>query len=155
MIVRNIVLTTKRTVHGPSIAIRSTGYFGLPAGPASPCEYRRDDPRRDHDWRAAQLASVPELETLVFNRTRHGSRRFDPLLRPGASNYWKSHDFSELSDGAIDCVVTFAGQLPSVQCELFVGLIGGAPNRVPAEAMAYGHRDARSVMNVQGRWDDR
>ena len=27
---------------------------------------------------------------------------FDPLLTPGARNYWKSHDFAELSDAAID-----------------------------------------------------
>ena len=26
---------------------------------------------------------------------------FDPLLAPGARNYWKSHNFTELSDGAI------------------------------------------------------
>ena len=80
---------------------------------------------------------------------------FDPLLTPGARNYWKSHNFSELSDGALDCVTSFATQLPSPQCEIFVGLIAGAPNRVPAEAMAYRHRDARFVMNVHGRWDDR
>jgi FAD/FMN-containing dehydrogenase len=80
---------------------------------------------------------------------------FDPLLTPGARNYWKSHNFSELSDGALACMTTYAGQLPSAQCEIFVGLIAGAPNRVPAGAMAYGHRDARFVMNVHGRWDDR
>jgi FAD/FMN-containing dehydrogenase len=78
---------------------------------------------------------------------------FDPLLMPGARNYWKSHNFSELSDAALECMTTFAGRLPSAQCEIFVGLIAGAPNRVSAEAMAYGHRDTRFVMNVHGRWD--
>lgn len=79
---------------------------------------------------------------------------FDPLLAPGARNYWKSHNFTHLSDGALDCMTTFAGELPSPQCEIFVGLIGGEANRVPPDAMAYGHRDARFVMNVHGRWDD-
>ena len=50
-------------------------------------------------------------------------------------------------------MIRFAGQLPSAQCEIFVGLIAGVSNRVPAEAMAYGHRDARFVMNVHGRWE--
>jgi len=77
---------------------------------------------------------------------------FDPLLTPGARNYWKSHNFSELSDGAIDCMTAFADRLPSAQSEIFVGLIG-APNRVPSDAMAYAHRDARFVMNVHGRWE--
>ncbi|MCK5196326.1 MAG: BBE domain-containing protein, partial [Desulfobulbaceae bacterium] len=79
---------------------------------------------------------------------------FDPLLTPGARNYWKSHNFTELSDGALDSIIEFAGKLPSPQCEIFVGLIAGAANRVPSNAMAYGHRDAKFVLNVHGRWDE-
>lgn len=79
---------------------------------------------------------------------------FDPLLTPGARNYWKSHNFSELSDAALDSIIEFAGRLPSPQCEIFIGLIAGAPNRVPADAMAYGNRDARFVLNVHARWDE-
>jgi FAD/FMN-containing dehydrogenase len=79
---------------------------------------------------------------------------FDPLLTPGARNYWKSHNFTELSDGALDSMIEFAGKLPSPQCEIFVGLIEGAANRVPSNAMAYGHRDAKFVLNVHGRWDE-
>ncbi len=79
---------------------------------------------------------------------------FDPLLTAGARNYWKSHNFTELSDGALDSMIEFAGRLPSPQCEIFIGLIAGAANRVPAEAMAYGQRDAKFVLNVHGRWDD-
>ena len=79
---------------------------------------------------------------------------FDPLLTPGARNYWKSHNFKDLSDGALDSIIEFAGKLPSPQCEIFVGLIEGAANRVPSDAMAYGHRDAKFVLNVHGRWDE-
>jgi FAD/FMN-containing dehydrogenase len=79
---------------------------------------------------------------------------FDPLLTSGARNYWKSHNFTELSDGALDAIVEFAGKLPSPQCEIFIGCIAGAPNRVSADATAYYHRDAKFVMNVHGRWDD-
>lgn len=78
---------------------------------------------------------------------------FDPLLTPGARNYWKSHNFKELSDGALDSIIEFAGKLPSPQCEIFLGLIEGAANRIPSNAMAYGHRDAKFVLNVHGRWD--
>ena len=79
---------------------------------------------------------------------------FDPLLTPGARNYWKSHNFKELSDGALNSMIKFAGKLPSPQCEIFIGLIAGAANRVPADAMAYAHRDAKFVLNVHGRWDE-
>ena len=81
-------------------------------------------------------------------------KAFDPLLTPGARNYWKSHNFTELADGALDSIIEFAGKLPSPQCEIFIGLIAGASNRIAPDAMAYGHRDAKFVLNVHGRWDE-
>jgi len=81
-------------------------------------------------------------------------KAFDPLLTPGARNYWKSHNFTELADGALNSIVEFAGKLPSPQCEIFIGLIAGASNRIAGNAMAYAHRDARFVLNVHGRWDE-
>lgn len=79
---------------------------------------------------------------------------FDPLLTPGARNYWKSHDFSELSDAAIDLMLEYAGTLPSPECEIFIAHLGGAAGRVAPDAMAYPHRDATFVLNVHGRWRD-
>ena len=78
---------------------------------------------------------------------------FDPLLTPGARNYWKSHNFTELSDGVLDSIVEFGARLPLPQCEIFIGLIAGEANRVSPDATAYRHRDATFVMNVHGRWD--
>ncbi len=78
---------------------------------------------------------------------------FDPLLTKGARNYWKSHNFSKLSDGAIDAIIEYAGKLPSPHCEIFIGTIGGQTGRVAPDAMAYSNRDANYVMNVHGRWE--
>ena len=80
-------------------------------------------------------------------------KAFDPLLAPGARNYWKSHNFTELSDGAFDAIIEYAGKLPSPQCEIFIGHIAGVANRVAPDATAYTHRDAKFVLNVHGRWD--
>jgi FAD/FMN-containing dehydrogenase len=79
---------------------------------------------------------------------------FDPLLAAGARNYWKSHNFTALSDGAIDALVDYAGALPSDQCEIFVALMGGAVGRVAATATAWAHRDVRFIVNVHARWED-
>ena len=79
---------------------------------------------------------------------------FDPLLQPGARNYWKSHDFAKLADPAIDQIVRYAGELPSPHCEIFVEHLGGAINRLPVEGTAYPHRDAEFVLNVHARWED-
>ena len=78
---------------------------------------------------------------------------FDPLLTPGARNYWKSHNFSELSDETIDVLVRYSGELPSPHCEIFVGQLGGQAGRVAPNATAYAHRDANYVVNVHGRWE--
>jgi hypothetical protein len=79
---------------------------------------------------------------------------FDPLLTPGARNYWKSHDFLELSDGLIDTLLGAVENLPDPQSEVFIGQMGGATNRVAPDATAYPHRDAEFIMNVHGRWGD-
>jgi len=65
---------------------------------------------------------------------------FDPLLAKGARNYWKSHNFSRLGDDAIDTIIQYAGRLPSPQCEIFIGTIGGQTARVAPDAMAYSSR---------------
>jgi FAD/FMN-containing dehydrogenase len=79
---------------------------------------------------------------------------FDPLLAPGARNYWKSHNFSHLSDDAIDVVLRYAATVPTPHCEIFLGLIGGKANARPADATAYPHRNVQFAMNVHGRWLD-
>ena len=78
----------------------------------------------------------------------------DPLLAPGMRNYWKSHDFLEVSDGLVDVLVEHARRIPDPQSEIAVAQLGGAVSRVPADATAYAHRDAQFVMNVHGRWAD-
>ncbi|HEX6615273.1 MAG TPA: FAD-binding oxidoreductase [Gemmatimonadales bacterium] len=78
----------------------------------------------------------------------------DPLLTPGFRNYWKSHDFRELSDGLIDVLLEYAERIPDPNCEIAYAQVGGAASRVPPDATAYAHRDAEFVMNVHGRWPD-
>jgi FAD/FMN-containing dehydrogenase len=76
----------------------------------------------------------------------------DPLLTPGARNYWKSHSFAALQDGLIDVLVEYAGKLPSPETELAFAQLGGAINRVPAAATAYPHRDVAFLINLHTRW---
>jgi FAD/FMN-containing dehydrogenase len=80
-------------------------------------------------------------------------KMFDPLLGPGARNYWKSHNLATLDDGLLDTVIAYAQTLPSPQCEIFIAAIGGATARPAPSAAAYPHRDAQFVMNVHGRWE--
>ena len=77
---------------------------------------------------------------------------FDPLLAPGARNYWKSHNFSRLDDAALDLMLAAAGSLPGPECEIFIAQLGGAMGRIAAADTPFVGRDARYIMNVHGRW---
>jgi hypothetical protein len=79
---------------------------------------------------------------------------FDPLLTPGARNYWKSHNFNSLDDGFIELLLGAVRKLPTAESEIFLGQLGGAQSRVSPDATAYPHRDAAYVMNVHTRWQD-
>ena len=79
---------------------------------------------------------------------------FDPLLTPGGRNYWKSNNFSSLSDAAIDVMIAAAARLPGPECEVFVAQLGGAMGRVKPAATAFAGRDANYIMNVHGRWSN-
>ncbi len=78
---------------------------------------------------------------------------FDPLLTPGARNYWKTHNFSELKESALDSMIEYASKLPDPQCEIFIGLLGGATERIDPGATAFSRRDVKFVLNVHARWD--
>ena len=75
-------------------------------------------------------------------------------MTPGGRNYWKSNNFSTLTDAALDVVIASAGRLPGPECEIFVAQLGGAMARVKPAATAFVGRDARYIMNVHGRWSD-
>ncbi|WP_315925868.1 FAD-binding oxidoreductase [Mesorhizobium sp. SP-1A] len=77
---------------------------------------------------------------------------FDPLLAPGARNYWKSHDFTSLSDATIEVLLGAIRELPGPECEIFIGHVGGAAGRVAVNATAFPQRSSHFVMNVHARW---
>jgi FAD/FMN-containing dehydrogenase len=77
---------------------------------------------------------------------------FDPLLTPGARNYWKSHDFAGLPDEAIAAILDAIRTLPTPECEVFIAHVGGAMARVAPDATAWSNRHAHFVMNVHTRW---
>jgi hypothetical protein len=128
-------------VHGKPIIAFAICYSGeVSRGPEAIAEVRRfGTPYGEH------LGPMPYAAW---------QQAFDPLLTPGARNYWKSHNLSRLDDGLIDAFVNAIATLPSPQCEIFFGAIGAQTMRVPPDAMAYSNRDAKFVMNVHGRWDD-
>ncbi|MBW6418552.1 FAD-binding oxidoreductase [Celeribacter sp. PS-C1] len=79
---------------------------------------------------------------------------FDPLLTPGMRNYWKSHDFEDLSDEAITKLTSAIEGLPDPNCEVFIAHVGGAMARIPVGETAYPERSSHFIMNVHTRWEE-
>ncbi len=79
---------------------------------------------------------------------------FDPLLAPGARNYWKTHDLAPLRDEALDLAIDAVKRLPGPQCEVILAQMGGAIRDTSEDATAYSGRDADWIVNVHGRWTD-
>ena len=100
-----------------------------------------------------RLGSTPVGEHVGVQPYTAWQQTFDPLLTPGARNYWKSHNLATLDDGLFDVIIRYAETLPSAGCEIFVAALGGATMRPATDATAYAHRDTRFVMNVHGRWE--
>jgi FAD/FMN-containing dehydrogenase len=129
------------TVHGKGIVVFALLYAGDPSRGEALI-----DPLRKF--------GTPVGEHVGVQPYTAWQQALDPLLTPGARNYWKSHNFKTLEDGLFDTVIHAAHTLPSPQCEIFIVSLGGATARPAPGAVAYSHRDAEFVMNVHGRWDD-
>lgn len=128
------------SVHGKEVVVLAAFYTGeISAG-----QKLIDNIRKFGNLHGEHVGPLPYTQW---------QQAFDPLLSAGARNYWKSHNFKELSDGAFDTMIEYAGKLPSPHCEIIIACISGATNRVAPDATAYRHRDVKYIMNVHGRWE--
>ena len=128
-------------VHGQPVIIFANCYTGPTAnGPSAVAQVKTfGTPVGEH---------LGEMPFVAWQQA------FDPLLTPGSRNYWKSHNLAGIDDGLIDALLQSIENLPSPQCEIFFGQIGGQTQRVPVNATAYSSRDTHYAMNVHGRWED-
>jgi FAD/FMN-containing dehydrogenase len=128
-------------VHGQPVLVLALFYAGA------------DRSEGQHALEPFRALGKPYAEHVGPLPYRAWQQLFDPLLTPGARNYWKSHNLNTLSDGAVDVALEHANRLPSPQCEIFFGLLGGRAARVDPAATAYRHRDALFALNVHARWE--
>jgi FAD/FMN-containing dehydrogenase len=129
-------------VHGKEILVFAVCYAGEPAN-------------AERALAPLRALGEPIADVIGVQPYAAWQTAFDPLLTPGAFNYWKSHNFTALSDGLLDTLVDYVGTLPTEECEIFIGQVGGASSRIGADATAYPHRDANFVMNAHTRWRER
>jgi FAD/FMN-containing dehydrogenase len=78
----------------------------------------------------------------------------DPTAPHGMRNYSRSHWLAALPDAAIDEQVRRHAEVPSPMSLIINGRMGGAVERVPREATAFGHRDAKRLLLVVSAWTE-
>src|SRR5499427_8309267 len=117
--------------------------------------YSGDMKEGEKATKALRALGTPIADVISPHPFTGWQAAFDPLLAPGARNYWKSHDFIDLSDGAIAVILDAVRALPSPECEVFIAHVGGAMARVAADATAWPNRDAHFIMNAHTRWRDK
>lgn len=78
----------------------------------------------------------------------------DAQYASGMRNYWKSHNFTQLSDEALDLLVAYAETFPTPQSDMVIHHLGGAINDIASDATAYPHRDIAFAVTPGARWED-
>src|SRR5207253_1838280 len=79
---------------------------------------------------------------------------FDGLVPPGIQHYWKAVFVRELTDDAIEAHLEHGPKIPVVNSTMHIYPINGAVHDVPADATAFGHRNAKFATVVAGMWPD-
>jgi len=117
--------------------------------------YSGDMKEGEKATKALRALGKPIVDVISPHLFTGWQAAFDPLLTPGARNYWKSHDFIDLPDAAIKAIVNAVRTLPSPECEVFIAHVGGAMARVAANATAWPNRDSHFIMNAHTRWREK
>jgi FAD/FMN-containing dehydrogenase len=94
----------------------------------------------------------PALDMVAPMPTVAIQQMLDPTAPHGMRNYSRSHWLAELPDAAIDEQVRRAAEVPSPMSLIINGRMGGAVERVPRDATAFGHRDANRLLLVVSAW---
>jgi FAD/FMN-containing dehydrogenase len=79
---------------------------------------------------------------------------FDDFMPDGDLYYWKSLYLDELSDEAIEAIVSWGERRPNSRILVILRHLGGAINRVDQQATAYGNRSAEYMLSIDGAWTD-
>jgi FAD/FMN-containing dehydrogenase len=113
----------------------------------------------DHGRAEPLLASLKKFGPPLADRIQampytQLQQLFDAGSLPGFQNYWRSWYLRPLSAEAIATIADYVQRVTSPLSIVLLTPMGGAVRRVPADATAFGHRDAALVLEILAKWDD-
>lgn len=92
---------------------------------------------------AVQLVPFPVMQKLL-----------DGAFPEGTYNYWKSDFLREMSDEAIDLIVTHANKMKSPLSAVVIEYYGGAAGRIGISQTAFAQRQAEYDIGYMAQWTD-
>jgi hypothetical protein len=82
-----------------------------------------------------------QINPMVYTAAQ---KLIDPFYPPGLQQYWKSSFLSEISDAAVDTMVSYCASRPSPLCHVVIGhTLGGVVSRIGGDATAFNHRNVQ------------
>jgi FAD/FMN-containing dehydrogenase len=128
-------------LHGCKVAIVAGVYAGPP------------------EEAAPVLAPLAELSTPMMDAGGtfpyvEMQRALDPAFPAGGRYLFKSHFLAEVSDAAVDAIVTCDAGRPNPQSLMVIRTLGGAVARVGGDESAFAHRGARYNLSIDAGWTD-
>ncbi len=128
-------------LHGTNVCLFDGMHIGPPD--VADADFR---PLRQMDGKLLDLSDrVPYVEA---------QRSFDEFFPENGLYYWKALFLDELSNEAIEEIVSRAEQRPNSSILVIMRHLGGAIDRVGRNETAYRHRGAQFMLSIDGAWKD-
>ena len=118
------------------------------------CHIAEDADRAERDVLAVREFGPPVMDMIGRMPYPQVNMQLDDAFPEGGLNYWKSAFFTELSDEAIDKLVTAFEATPTTECVLVIEHFDGAVTRVDPTATAFPHRDRGYNLIIISQWTD-
>ena len=118
------------------------------------CHVSEDEAQAEQDVKAIREFGPPVMDMIERMPYPVINTALDDAFPKGGLNYWKSAFFSELSDDAIDNLVTAFEATPTTECFLVVEHFHGAVTRVDVTATAFPHRSSGYNLLIISQWSD-
>ena len=105
-------------------------------------------------FRPLREVAAPLLDMSGRTSYVEAQSALDALFPDGDLYYWKSLFLDELSEDAIEQILTRSQTRPNPRILVILRHLGGALGRVAPDATAYSNRGARYMLSIDGAWND-
>jgi FAD/FMN-containing dehydrogenase len=92
-----------------------------------------------------------QIEPKSYVQVQHW---LDPFVPEGLQYYETAHFMRHIPSGAVEVLADAYARASSPHNLLFFQQLGNATNRVPADATAFGHRDAKYALVIVSAWSE-